>query len=147
MACDMCGNTTANLKAEIEGVMMDVCKNCVKYGKVQQKPRLIFTKRHSQRQKKPEFVERLVENYGHLIKSAREKRGYKQEEFARMLNERESIMQKIEAGKQRPSIALAQKLQRMLKITLIERTQMKKEENMQKSAKGPLTIGDLMQKK
>jgi putative transcription factor len=143
MACDMCGKNPGTINTEIEGVTMQVCADCSHFGKRIIRPRIIV-KDKRQRPKSPEIVERIVDNYAQLIKQAREKRNVKQDQFAKMLNEKESLMQRVESGKQRPSIELAKKLQNTLSIVLIERLKVEAVEQQSSQEKGPLTIGDML---
>jgi putative transcription factor len=146
MACDMCGKNLAKVKANIEGVEMDVCMDCLSYGKRITTPRPIV-KRQRYQKAESQITESIVGNYAQLIKQAREKRNYKQEQFAKMLNEKESLMQRIEAGKQRPNMELVKKLQKMLNITLIERIRTEEIEQTTSQPKGSLTIGDMIKKR
>lgn len=127
---------------------MAVCKECASFGQILRQPTAFAGKKQTipQRPKEPVIVEEIVEEYAMKIKQAREKRNLNQEEFARFLGERESILQKIESGRQKPTIELAKKLEKQLGIQLIERIEEEIVEQ-KKSAKGPLTIGDMLQMK
>ena len=94
-------------------------------------------------QNQPEEVELLVENFNDLIKNSRESQGMTQKEFAKKINEKESIVHKIETGSIKPSIQIARKLEKTLNIKLIEKYQ---EEYKSTETKEPedLTIGDLI---
>ncbi len=143
--CDMCGKQEQLVKALIEGVEMNVCKACASFGKVMRSPQYFSQQKHfsAAKQREPEIVEEILEEYAIKIKQAREKRKLNQEEFAKMLNEKESVLHAIEAGKQKPTFVLAKKLEKMLGITLI--VQVKEEVVEQKrNPKGLLTIGDSM---
>ncbi len=144
----MCGTATANITVEIEGVVMEVCSGCAVYGKILRKPEIKKPAFFKEKSKVLKVVERIVNNYAHLVKEAREKRHYSQEQFAKMLNERESLMQRIEAGKQQPNFAVAKKLEQMLHIVLIE-TITVDEQNTKQASKNSthLTIGDILPKR
>jgi len=124
--CDMCGNEAHLLKAKIEGTVLDVCPNCARFGEVIARPAPIFSKNiPTPRQAAPvrrrrEIVQVIVEDYGQKIRQARERKGLTQEQFAGQLNERESIIQKMESEHFKPSINLARKLERMLHVRLVE---------------------------
>jgi putative transcription factor len=60
----------------------------------------------------------LVDDYPQRIKHAREDLGFTQSELANKVGERLSIIQKLETGKMRPSDALIDKLNRVLRTTL-----------------------------
>ncbi len=147
-SCDMCGKSENLVKALVEGVEMNVCRACAGFGKVLEQPQA-FRRSFQKYQKpaEPVIIEAVMDDYAEKIKQAREKRKLNQEEFARFLTERESLLTSIEAGRQKPTIELAKKLEKLLNIQLIE---MIKEEPMQKEEarkKGPLTIGDMLQMK
>lgn len=147
-SCDMCGKGGNLVKALIEGVEMNVCRPCAGFGKVLEQPK-VFPRNYQkfQKQAEPEPIESVMDDYAVKIKQAREKRGMNQEEFARFLTERESLLTSIEAGRQKPTLKLAKKLEKMLNIQLIE---VIKEESLQKEEsrkKGALTIGDMLQMK
>ena len=89
-------------------------------------------------------VDRIVPDFAKLIRAAREKTGMNQAAFAQKLNEKESIIQKLESGAITPPVSLARKLEKTLRITLvtIEKDEQAPSERAKKS--GPLTIGDLI---
>ncbi|MBU2561025.1 MAG: TIGR00270 family protein [Nanoarchaeota archaeon] len=122
--CDMCGKESDLVKARIEGTTLDVCGECVRFGEIISRP-AIRTKGLPQRQaplrpKRKEILQIIVADYADKIKNAREKMELTQEEFAKKLNERTSIMQKIEVGQFRPSIDMARKLESELHVRLVE---------------------------
>jgi len=146
--CDMCGTETNLVVATIEGTEMNVCNECGKFGKVirriqepRQAPSPIMKK-----QPEEEKVERVVGGYGKQIKESREKKGLTQEEFAKKINEKVSLIHKIESEHQVPSISLAQKIGKFLGIVLIEQEK-PQEGNFSKSTSDALTIGDLIKLK
>jgi putative transcription factor len=143
-SCEICGKKFNNLsKAIVEGVMIDVCSECSKFGKVIpiRKP-LIEPQRIIPVHTK-EYVEGVVSNYAEVIKTAREKKGLKQEDLAKNIAEKESVIHKVETGGLRPSFILAKKLEQFLGIKLIEVTEEKKEINLNLKDSN-LTIGDIL---
>ena len=151
--CDMCGKENYLVLAEVEGVDLNVCKNCSKYGEIKKKvaapikptERKTFVK---QKQEGPaeEVILYIVSDYSTRIKNAREKMGLKQEELAKKLAERESLVQKMECGNFEPSIKLARKIERIMGIILIQQHKEEKQK-FGKASKGALTIGDLLSMK
>jgi len=142
--CEICGKNFDNLeKAIVEGVMMNVCHDCSKFGKVipVRKP-LIEPKRiipvHTR-----EIVEDIVTDYAEVIKKARERKGLKQEEVAKNVAEKESVIQKVENGSLKPSFILARKLEQFFGVKLIEVDESKKEVSLNLTDSS-LTIGDLL---
>src|SRR3989344_1678844 len=145
MQCELCGKNTALFKAEIESVEMTVCQDCTRFGSILNKLQTseapkIKTAAISKR--RPELNEEIVENYGRLIKRAREKLNFTQEELAKKLNEKESLITKLENNSILPSLELARKIEKQLNISLIS---IEEEENIiSKNSDDSLTIEDLM---
>lgn len=65
----------------------------------------------------------LIENYGEIIRNARIKMGISQEELAKQISEKLTIIKKIEQGSFKPPIELARKLEKFLKIKIIEKVE------------------------
>lgn len=154
MQCDMCGKETDVLyKTEIEGAVMYVCKECSKFGKVLSVKRSFAEKKKVEKKKErkvePEvdIVEEIVDDYNTIVKNAREKRGLKQEELAKKISEKVSLIQKIETGDIEPSIKVARKLEKFLKIKLIETIRLEKTKPKTTKESGKLTIGDIIEVK
>ena len=147
--CDMCGKEGQLFDTNIEGSVLVVCDSCTKFGTVLRKhaeekytPKYVETKKREE-ESKP--VNIIVSNYASLIKKAREKRNLNQEDFAKLLQERVSLIQHLESGRLEPSIDLAEKIEKQLKIKLIEiYREPVLTESSTKINRGPLTIGDLI---
>ena len=95
-----------------------------------------------------EIVDIIVSDYAKRIRQAREKLGLTQKDFAMKISEKESVLHKLETGAIEPSIETAKKLEKTLKIKLVEQ---REEENEvvqagKKEAEG-FTIGDMLKKK
>ena len=90
-----------------------------------------------------EVIETVAGDYAIKVRAAREKSGMTQADFAKALNEKESIIQKLETGTFHPPISMARKLEKMLKITLVQIEEEEKIEGEKKTS-GSLTIGDLI---
>ena len=127
MDCEICGNP---IKGESQVVLVDgaklrVCSNDAKLGTliketVQRQP---FVPRpvNSRSTAKFDIVEDYLElrdDFGVVIKSAREKMGLSQDQLAAKINERASLIRHLETGKMKPDDVLANKLERFLKIDL-----------------------------
>ncbi|MEK6822893.1 MAG: multiprotein-bridging factor 1 family protein, partial [Nanoarchaeota archaeon] len=117
------------------------CQKCGTYGKVLARPSMPINRKTVVRAVEPTLG--IVTDYAARIRKARERTGLNQKEFAATLNEKESIVHKLETGTYEPPIDLARKLERMLHITLIE-------EDKDAAVAGPktggggMTIGDIM---
>ena len=147
----MCGKDNAEVRANIEGVTLSVCKNCSRFGKILgririEPPKSIKTIKKQQAPAEEEPTERIVDEYSTLIKSKREKLNLKQEDLAKNIAEKESLLQKVESGHITPSIALARKLEKFLNIKLVE--EYKEEKMTQKKSKSEgFTLGDFIKKR
>lgn len=145
--CEMCGKSTELMKAEIEGVDLNVCSNCAKFGRVK---RSGYGGRSSPsfsrpvlKQEWPSF--RIVSDFALKIRTAREKNNLNHEDFAKLLNERESVVAKWEHGDLRPPVDLAQRLGKKLGLILVEKDEDKAVE-LEKQRKNPeeFTLGDFI---
>ena len=139
MQCELCGKKEAEFSALIEGVELQVCEGCARHGQVLKKP--VYEERKQFRAEEPELV--IVEDYASLIKNKRESMGLNQEDFAKKLNQRLSLMQSIESGHIKPTIEVARKLEKILGIKLIKELKFEKADIGKKSS-DLLTIGDII---
>jgi putative transcription factor len=158
LICDLCGKTGIMYKVEIEGSRVVACETCAKFGKVlfevkEQTPSVksgkkesVQTKTSHQIAKAPETLQLIVKDYSTRIKNAREKQKIKQEDFAKMISEKESVILHLESGKMQPNLQLASKLEKVLGIKLIEEITLEPEEKKEglKPNSGPMTLGDLI---
>ena len=158
MICEMCGkNVTFLRKVTIEGVSLEVCSECAKFGIEAKKdvpkeeaPRPIIAQRLEVREKRgrPRDVlekgdkEDLVEDFGSLIRIARERAGMTQKDLAMKINERVTILSKIESNLMRPDDKIITKLQKELGIVLKEKVP--EVVAAKESTRASLTLADLI---
>ncbi len=142
MQCEMCGSNKAIYEVRVEGAMLNLCQDCSSYGTVVEKikPKPKIEKKKQVIKKETIFV--IRSDYSEKIKNAREKRGLKQDELANKINEKTSLISKLETGSIEPSIRLARKLESFLKLNLVEEETMKKVQT--KHEETVTTIGDLI---
>lgn len=148
----MCGKETSLFRAVIEGTQLKVCGECGKFGRVIDQIRAPEKenkkKIEKQIEEELEIIEGVVPDYSKKVKDARESLGLKQEALAKKINEKESVIHKIETGHYEPNLALAKKIEKFLNITLIEEQEIEKvKEASNPSSSGSLTIGDLLKVK
>ncbi|MFH0979086.1 MAG: multiprotein bridging factor aMBF1 [Candidatus Woesearchaeota archaeon] len=145
MQCELCGKEEALLRTSVEGIELMVCEKCSKYGKLlPNKPAsLVVPSKKPERQREEPAQEIVVGNYAVLVKQAREALGLKQEEFANKISEKTSLIHNIESGRYQPPIELARKIERFLKIKLVEEYKENSNQAKPKAAEG-LTVGDLI---
>lgn len=144
VSCELCGKDSKLLSVLIEGVKFNVCGSCSSHGKILQDANI-----KKGELKKPiirnEVLDVVVDNYSDIIKNFREKKSMTQKELALKLNEKESMIAKIEQGTLKPSLDLAKKLERFLGVKLV--TKEKISESLSLNVKrGSLTIGDFLKK-
>ncbi|MCX8167221.1 MAG: multiprotein-bridging factor 1 family protein [Candidatus Micrarchaeota archaeon] len=124
MECEICGKKSDKLyKIQVETSYFDVCVDCKKHGKLILEDDFSLpqkTKNIKLELKKQKIDKVLVENYGKLIQSAREKRGMSRTELARAIKEQESYLERVEKQKTLPDERLIHKLEKFLGITLFE---------------------------
>lgn len=137
--CEMTGKRNVELFAvKIEGTIMNVCKECLKYGERVNRPVSFKTsKRSFSRQ---EDNRTIVEDYALKIKQAREQKNLKQSQLANTLNIKESLLHKIESNHLRPSISLAIKLSKYLGIKLLEDLSTESPKTMMRNSSEPPTM-------
>ena len=156
IACEMCGKKVSNLKTVlIEGSMLNVCPNCARFGKpvkpeiaatsVEIAQRLELREKRLRTKNVFENIENeLVDDYARKIRNARTKMNLTPEELGKKINEKKTIITKIESGSMKPDESLIKKLEITLNIKLMEKTKTEKVET--KKTGGGLTIGDLIKR-
>lgn len=139
MICEMCGKEVPLTKAVIvEGTKLNVCPNCSKFGedyRANQSGAPISSSVIEQRLEKRErrmktkdiyqgttSIE-LVDNYGGVIREAREAKGMDLEQFAASILEKKGTISKIEANALVPDDKLIKKIEKALNIKLTETVQ------------------------
>ena len=151
--CEMCGRTGEMLRALVEGVELSVCQICVKHGQLQKNQNLSSFRsagyhqqgrRSSSSPPRQEKEWKVVEDFFRLLRSARERSKLSQEDFAVLLQERESVVNKWEAGTVKPSLETAKKLQKLLGLTLVVVDEFVGEEIVSARKSDELTLGDFM---
>jgi len=136
--CEVCGSKDATRKAKIEGVILRVCDRCVKLG--EEIPVLKIEKKKKILSEIEPYV--LVKDFNIIIRNERQKRNLTQEEFAKKMNEKLSVIKRIEDGWQPPENIL-HKIERFLNIKLLQnKTEIK---ISQKTGNKNITIGDIVE--
>ncbi|MFH8080867.1 MAG: multiprotein-bridging factor 1 family protein [Candidatus Aenigmatarchaeota archaeon] len=137
--CNICGRKEATLKIKVEDAIVEVCKNCSCYGqvvheKLVEKPKKVTSKEE-------EFE--LVENFGKIIKEARERMKLTRKEFAEKIKIKENILKRIESESLKPDEKLARIIEKELEIKILFKMEKEFVKRNQKTA--PLTIGDVVE--
>ncbi len=148
--CEMCGREASLVSADVEGVELKVCPVCTRYGTTNKNQGGSSGRSHSsghKQQNKEEVEWKIVDNFSALIKSAREEKDMTQEDFAKFINERESILSKWEQGTLKPRIFVARRLGQTLGMNLVTKdTSEKVELTKEKSSANEFTLGDFIKK-
>lgn len=141
MLCEMCGKEVASLqRVEIEGSVLRLCAECSRFGAVIDpapvaagapvagpigragsiEGRLAESSRR--REERDLFRElpdmELASDWPKRVRVAREKLTWTPEELGKRLNEKKSVVLKIEAGAFRPPDAQIRKIEQLLKVRL-----------------------------
>ena len=162
MECEICGKPIEGkpIRTKIDGSVLEVCKECSKYGRVQRDTPLERkfvsrnkkgnpqnrpqAKQNVQRRRREEPMGELVEDFNVIVRKARESKGWTREELGAKIYEKVSVINRIESGKMEPDVKLAKKLEKTLNITLIEKYDDMDLESFKSSASGPNTLGSIV---
>lgn len=149
--CESCGTNAPNLyKVKIAGSVMNVCGKCRKMGKDldEKKSAPAYTFKHK---KKDVVLEEVVNNYPSLINSALTKKGLNFHQLAKVLNIKESTINKYVTGKIKPDVETAKRIEKFLEIKLTEEvdeieTSVDVEVVDEDEKSSGTTLGDLLKK-
>lgn len=119
-SCELCGQESDSLKkAKIEGAVLKVCDSCAEIGsEVSSSKKKRRKKKKRKKSRKRSSREVLVPDYGEKLKEARETKQLSIKEVADDLNEKESLIKKIEKQELKPEKSLANKLTDKFGVTL-----------------------------
>jgi putative transcription factor len=92
-------------------------------------------------------MDEIAQDYDDRIRNARESTGLSQEELASELNEKASLIRKLERGDILPSDEVQTKLERKLDIALTTGGSADDEEWSGGSSTGEYTLGDVVKRK
>ncbi len=134
--CEICGTEIKGHARYIQigNSKLMVCEACARYGTPVMEPGeggsgsrmalplpLSLLRKKESRQIKVD-MDRVIEeelalgeDYGRKVKEAREKAGLRQDELARMINEKQSLLRKIENEAMIPTREVQMKIERVLK--------------------------------
>ena len=165
MRCEVCGRKIreAPTRVVIEGAKLTVCTECSKLGKTtweeQPKPTSFSMKPSGTSQGMPtvgpiqirkkvitarvDTSQEIVEDYAEVIRQAREKLALSHEDLGKKINEKESLLRKIETGKVAPNDQLVSKLEHALKIKLLVAVTEEKVP-IPKASSREFTLGDVV---
>jgi putative transcription factor len=171
--CEMCGTETGSPKTvKIEGAELDVCDDCADFGtEVKTQETASTSTKYStssgssssssggssgattsgggggSRRDMFDEMDEVVQDYDDRIRNARESEGLTQEELADQLNEKASLIRKLERGDVLPSDSIQRKLERQLGIELSMGGSSDENEWSGGSSTGGTTLGDVVKRK
>jgi putative transcription factor len=120
--CEMCGKEGSLVTAQVEGTELRICQDCSKFGQVHKQKKPVshggYNRSSYPKRSRPEFE--VMADYSKKLQQARNQRNMTQEEFAKMLNEKMSVVQKWESGILKPRIDVAKRLERQLNFQLLK---------------------------
>jgi putative transcription factor len=150
MQCEMCGKVVEKglVKAEVEGVVMNLCSGCASYGKIikeKAKPAPARTTSRYTAPRGPEKVEFVDVHFGTMFKAKREQMKMRQKDMARFLNEKESLIHQLESGHIKPSQKLLEKLQSKIGMDFMREMEVKEYKQEKSNDKG-FNLGDFIKK-
>lgn len=118
-SCQLCGKDSDDLqKTKIEGAVMKVCDSCSDMGETVKQPKKKSKKTKKKKTYRPKDTQVLANDYGNRIKEAREDRKLSIKELADSMNEKASLIKKIEREDLKPEKSLAKKLSKELDVAL-----------------------------
>ena len=170
--CEMCGAETPSPKTvKIEGAELEVCDDCAELGtEVQTQDASSTSTKYStssssgsdssssttsggssggggSRRDMFDEMDTLVDDYDQRIREARESGGQSQEELAKDLNEKASLIRKLEHGDVLPSDEVQRKLEHALGIELDADGDAGEGDWESGDASEGLTLGDMVKRK
>lgn len=142
-SCELCGKDGTLVSVIVESIKLNVCESCSKYGKVA--GNMAARKVEDKKFFREEVIEIVIDDFSSIVKSSRERKFLTQKELAVKLNEKESVIAKIEQGSLKPSLDLARKLEKFLGIKLMTNEKLSEASSLNVKT-GNLTIGDFLKK-
>ena len=143
MYCEICGKRIVgrSYKVIVEGSELTVCESCRDLGVEAKKPVKIVIKPKIKVTKPIVDDYELAENFNEIIKREREKRGWTQEDLAKKIQEKVTLIKKIEKGEITPEKDVVEKLERVLGVSLREKIEDVKVEGSRSITP---TLGDIV---
>ncbi len=136
--CPICGGKIwgGGQKVLIEGAKITVCQSCAQLGKkiitktkkadieklAINKPKINKSKQSFKSSRTLEPSIEIISDYSKRIRNARTQKNLTQEQFAQKLNEKPSLIRRIESGKVEPNLKLAKKIEEVYNIKILKET-------------------------
>ena len=134
--CPICGGKIWGKaqKVLIEGAKITVCQSCAQLGKkiitkksdieklAINKPKINKSKQSFKSTRTLEPSIEIISDYTMKIRNVRTQKNLTQEQFAQKLNEKPSLLRRIESGKVEPNLKLAKKIEEVYNIKILKET-------------------------
>lgn len=88
--------------------------------------------------------EELIEDFELKVRNARESKDWSREDLGKKINERVSVITRIETGKMTPDVKLTRKLEKALNIKLLEKVDNVDLNQFISNSSGERTLGNVM---
>lgn len=141
MYCEMCGkNVPKTQRVRVEDTILMLCDSCARFGKpldpekkevrqvVIEKPSARTVSTYVPKPMKPRVQKKtdqedlfIAPEYAQIIREAREKLSWTQEDLASKMLEKKNVLAKVERGELQPDMKLARKIEKLLDIKIIEK--------------------------
>lgn len=171
--CEMCGTEVgAPTTIKVEGAELDVCDDCTEFGtEVTEESSSSTSTKYStssggssqssgasgtassggggggSRRDMFDELDELAQDYDQRIREARESKDLSQRELADQLNEKASLIRKLEHGDSLPSDEVQRKLERALDVSLSAGGEYGDDDYDAGSDIGTQTLGDVVERK
>lgn len=133
MQCEICGKESTLKRTVVEGTVLMVCPQCQKFGIDKEEENFApipinvveRLKRREKKLKEKDIFEGkeeiLADDYSQKIRNARNRMNLTIEDLGKKINEKKTVIAKIENGEMIPTDELVKKLERALHIRLMEK--------------------------
>ena len=173
--CEMCGKEVSSpSRVKIEGAELDVCDECTDFGtEVKTEDSSSTSTKYStsssgssssssgstsssssssssgggRRRDMFDEMDEIAQDYDDQIRSARESKGLSQKELAQQLNEKASLIRKLEQGNSLPSDDVRKKIEGALDLDLSAGGSSDDTEWSSGESDGNYTLGDVVKRK
>lgn len=149
--CEICGRRASSLYTiDVDGTELRVCSVCAEGKKIlarpqaQKKPGSPY--RNARPRPKTDEERPIVQNYGAVIRHAREKMSLPLKVLAEMINEKESFLRRVEEEKTVPTSKTVKQLEHALSIKLLSEAE-EEPERTGGDRKESASLGDFMELK
>ncbi len=161
MVCEMCGKEVRTRLMMVEGAPLNVCEGCQKFavgkeemvqtetGRVIATPIAERLEKRGRRMGNRDIYSQggekvLVDDYGARVRGRRRQMGLNQEELAKKIKEKKSVVVNVENQDIRPSDKLVSTLERTLGISLKETIEDVDTSTSKEAFKTGMTLGDFI---